>query len=145
TQGHGRLTTFMRSGAIFGSSWRSCPRLCPHPPGCSTATFVRDFAAIRKRSPKPEKRLRNLWLRVLSVGNFCSLFYFPGTSPAGPHFRLNVFQKCSRHVLRWGPRGREAVYSWGRMSDAFASAHIAQFIQAPAVFIRCILGNHFAR
>src|SRR5262249_17917882 len=61
-----------------------------------------------------------------------------------PHFRLNVFQKCRSHPLG-GTEGGDRYIRGGRMSDAFASAHIARFIQAPAVFIRCILGNHFAR
>src|SRR5262249_55352971 len=44
-----------------------------------------------------------------------------------------------------GPVDVTGLFVGGRMSDAFASSHIARFIQAPAVFIRCILGNHFAR
>src|SRR5262249_27005702 len=54
----------------------------------------------------------NLWLRALSVGNFCSFF---SRTPGGtrPHFRLNVFQKCRPPRPEVGTEGRDPVYSWG--------------------------------
>src|SRR5262249_31358425 len=85
-------------------------------------------------------------VEAIKRGEFLLVFLFPRTTPAepGPHFRPETFPEIQPPPPLGEPRDVAGNIRGGRMSDAFAFAHIARFIQAPAVFIRCILGNHFA-
>src|SRR5262249_43567430 len=68
--------------------------------------FVRDFAAIRKRSPKPERaKSTQPMVGVSKRGEFLLVFLFPEQPRrnSAPTFALKLFQKSSRHSPFAGP------------------------------------------
>src|SRR5262245_45762423 len=111
---------------------------CPRPCVPVSLRKSRSEITLQLRLWPPEQRSSAAKLPLGHSGGF--LLAHDHKAPLSPE----CFPEMPQPRPLGGTEGRDRYIRWGRMSDAFASAYIARFIQAPAVFIRCILGNHFA-